>query len=206
MNPIRQTRAWLVFMASGALFGGPPYLTDDPDPVGLHHLEMFFFAQGQWAQGMHSGFLPALEANYGPFSNAQIQLQIPFARADLPEGGRRGLGTCRRDSSTALWRKGDPAPNSQCIHRFWPPPRPGKVGSEAAIGACSFPCGCKKVLDLGRLMAGAAGGGIRASGTAITRCSDGRRSANSVKADRPELKSSIKARPGWANRGPPPTT
>lgn len=86
-------RTLLILLAGGLLFAGPPYLTDDPEPVGLHHWEVFLFTQGQMLGGVRSGLRPAMEANYGPFSNAQIQFQIPLAYADTDEGGRhQGLG------------------------------------------------------------------------------------------------------------------
>ena len=80
-------------LATAALVAGPPYLTDDPEPVDLHHWEVYLFAAGQTVQGVRSGLAPAVEANYGPFPDAQIQFQLPLAYGDGEDGLRhRGLG------------------------------------------------------------------------------------------------------------------
>lgn len=80
-------------LASTTLLAGPPYLTDDPEPVGLHHWEVYLFAMGQSLSGARSGLAPAMEANYGPFPDAQIQVQIPMAYGDGDDGLRhRGFG------------------------------------------------------------------------------------------------------------------
>lgn len=73
---------------------GPPYLTDDPEPVALHHWEVYLFTAGQNTAGQQSGLGPAIEANYGPFQDAQLQFQIPMAYTDQDRGSRmrRGFG------------------------------------------------------------------------------------------------------------------
>jgi len=89
----RSLRLGLALLCAGQVFAGPPYLTDDPEPVDLHHWEIFLFAQGQTSAGARSGIFPAVEANYGPFRNAQIQVQVPMAYADGSDGRlRHGLG------------------------------------------------------------------------------------------------------------------
>ena len=84
------------FMGAMSLVAGPPYLTDDPEPVALHHWEVYLFSMGQTMAGIRSGLGPAMEANYGPFQDAQIQFQIPMAYTDQdrgPSGGtRHGFG------------------------------------------------------------------------------------------------------------------
>ena len=91
-------RPWLIrcLLALGALTlaAGPPYLTDDPEPVELHHWEVYLFTMGQTQAGVRSGLGPAMEANYGPFEDAQLQFQIPMAFSDQDgmSGMRRGFG------------------------------------------------------------------------------------------------------------------
>jgi hypothetical protein len=90
---IRRLEAFALCLSCGALLAGPPYLTDDPEPVDLHGWETYLFASGQTFQGVKSGLVPALEANYGPFQDAQIQFQLPMAYADGVDGMRhRGFG------------------------------------------------------------------------------------------------------------------
>ncbi len=110
MNRLR--RASLFFLlTSGLLQAGPPYLTDDPEPVALHHWEVFLFSQGQTLGGVRSGLRPAMEANYGPFANAQLQVQIPLAYADDDGGIRhRGLGDIQFGFKYRFVEEGDLMP------------------------------------------------------------------------------------------------
>ena len=86
----------LLFLGAISLAAGPPYLTDDPEPVALHHWEVYLFTMGQTLAGARSGQGPSMEANYGPFPDAQFQFQIPMSFTDqdrgLRGGTRRGFG------------------------------------------------------------------------------------------------------------------
>ena len=86
----------LLFLGGLSLAAGPPYLTDDPEPVALHHWEVYLFSMGQSIGGVRSGLGPAMEANYGPFHDAQLQFQIPMSFSDQDRtsgnGTRRGFG------------------------------------------------------------------------------------------------------------------
>lgn len=80
-------------LACTTLLAGPPYLTDDPEPVDLHHWEVYLFSSGQSSAGVRSGLSPAMEANYGPFEDAQLQFQIPMAfSAESGQGTHHGFG------------------------------------------------------------------------------------------------------------------
>ncbi len=80
-------------LSCAALLAGPPYLTDDPDPVELHHWEAYLFAMGQTSQGVRSGLAPAMEANYGAFPDVHLQVWVPLAYGNGVDGLRhRGLG------------------------------------------------------------------------------------------------------------------
>ena len=50
-------------------YAGPPFRTDDPEPVELHHFEINVFSQGTQTNVGWSAILPALEANYGALPN-----------------------------------------------------------------------------------------------------------------------------------------
>ena len=75
------------------VLAGPPFKTDDPEPVELGHLEFYAFAAGQRAGGDSSGVGPALEFNYGILPETQFHIVVPYAY-DRPEGGPStgGLG------------------------------------------------------------------------------------------------------------------
>ena len=72
---------------------GPPFKTDDPEPVDLGHLEFYAFTAGQRVAGDSSGLGPAFEFNYGILPETQFHIVLPLAY-DRPEGGpaQRGLG------------------------------------------------------------------------------------------------------------------
>jgi hypothetical protein len=84
-----------LFMAATAApcLAGPPYLTDDPEPVDYQHWEVYGFSMGQQVSGGSSGFLPGVEVNYGAWPNLQLHTIVPLAYNDPSGGGTRiGLG------------------------------------------------------------------------------------------------------------------
>jgi hypothetical protein len=72
---------------------GPPFSTDDPEPVDLGHLELYLAATRLGEYHHASGTAPQVEVNWGLLSEAQVHLVAPLAY-DTPPGGdtRRGLG------------------------------------------------------------------------------------------------------------------
>lgn len=63
---------------------GPPFRTDDPEPVELGHWEVYGFSTATHVQGDTSGTLPGIEINYGAAPNLQLHIVAPLAfdRAD----------------------------------------------------------------------------------------------------------------------------
>ncbi len=80
---------WLAPLSGWA---GPPYLTDDPDPVPLHHWEVYAFATRDRTHSADSVIGPALEVNNGVAPNTQIHFVIPQAYASEGGTSARGLG------------------------------------------------------------------------------------------------------------------
>jgi hypothetical protein len=58
-------------------WAGPPFLTDDPEPVDFRHWE--FYAASQWSAERHaaSGTAPHIEVNYGALPNLQLHTIVP---------------------------------------------------------------------------------------------------------------------------------
>lgn len=111
MKPLAPLRTLAAATLSAALFAGPPYLTDDPEPVETHHWEAYLFMQGTASHGARSGLLPAFEANYGPYANAQIQVQVPVAYEGRPDGSRdQGLGDLQAGFKYRFIQEGDARP------------------------------------------------------------------------------------------------
>lgn len=86
--------AALIALAVPAAAAGPPFITDDPEPVEFHHWEVYIASQyfnfhqpaGAYGTGPH------LEVNYGPAPNLQVHLIAPMAWADFPGGTNYGYG------------------------------------------------------------------------------------------------------------------
>jgi len=59
--------------------GGPPFITDDPEPVDFLHWEVYIASQTFHQFGQFSGTLPHLEVNYGAAPNLQLHVIAPMA-------------------------------------------------------------------------------------------------------------------------------
>jgi len=95
MPPDRAMRALAMIAlgaASGAAVAGPPFLTDDPEPVDLHHVEINLIAQQTRAAAGRAGSASG-EMNLGCAAETQCHIAVPIA-FDRPAGGspRAGLG------------------------------------------------------------------------------------------------------------------
>jgi hypothetical protein len=75
---------------SRSALAGPPFRTDDPEPVEFQHFEINLFSQATKTVGGWGGFLPALEANYGALPNLQLHAVLPQSFA-APTHGRTGF-------------------------------------------------------------------------------------------------------------------
>jgi hypothetical protein len=73
-------------------WAGPPYLTDDPEPVPLHHWEVYTFAAGDRTRSANIVNGPALEVNNGVAPNTQIHLIVPQTYFSQSGTSARGLG------------------------------------------------------------------------------------------------------------------
>jgi hypothetical protein len=72
---------------------GPPFRTDDPEPVEFGHYEFYTFSTGTHVRGETSGVAPGFEFNYGLIPNGQFHIVAPMA-FDKTEGepGHYGYG------------------------------------------------------------------------------------------------------------------
>ena len=56
---------------------GPPFLTDDPEPVDYQHWEAYLFTIGDYSHG-YTIEGPAAEVNYGVLPDTQLHLILPM--------------------------------------------------------------------------------------------------------------------------------
>lgn len=64
---------------SATAHAGPPYTTDDPEPVPYEHWEIYLATQHAISTDDVSGTAPHVEVNYGVWPNVQLHLIAPLA-------------------------------------------------------------------------------------------------------------------------------
>lgn len=73
------------------VIAGPPFVTDDPEPVEFLHWEAYVGSQiARNAHGVQ-GTIPHLEINFGVFPETQLHCIVPFAFL-TPDGGETSVG------------------------------------------------------------------------------------------------------------------
>ncbi|MGA7384488.1 MAG: hypothetical protein WBW81_07300 [Methylocella sp.] len=70
--------AAFLLLSSSAL-AGPPFVTDDPEPVDYLHWELYTFSMGTHAMAETDGVAPSFEINYGVLPNVQLHVQPGMA-------------------------------------------------------------------------------------------------------------------------------
>lgn len=71
-------------------FAGPPFRTDDPEPVDFQHFEINMISLGTETSTGWNGVLPELEINYGGLPNLQLHAIVPQDYT-AQAGGRTGF-------------------------------------------------------------------------------------------------------------------
>jgi hypothetical protein len=72
-------------------WAGPPFITDDPEPVDPGHWEVYAFSFGALDGGSATGVGPSIEVNYGAAPNLQLHVIANLA-FDAPSGRARQYG------------------------------------------------------------------------------------------------------------------
>lgn len=93
---IRLRRQLLPLLCSALAIGnpawaGPPFRTDDPEPVAYRHWEIYGFSAATHLHGDTAGILPGVEINYGAAPNLQLHIVAPLA-FDKPSGNGMQYG------------------------------------------------------------------------------------------------------------------
>jgi hypothetical protein len=116
--------AGLVLICSLLTFGvamaGPPYRTDDPEPVDYQHWEYYAFTTGTHINGDTSGIGPAAEFNYGLIPNGQFHIVVPAA-FDVPVAcqDNSGMATQSLVSNTASLKRTRTVPGRKLAYFRW---------------------------------------------------------------------------------------
>ncbi len=72
-------------------WAGPPFITDDPEPVEYQHWEVYLASMLNRQADVWTGTSPHVEVNYGVITNVQLHLIAPIAFS-APEQGRTHIG------------------------------------------------------------------------------------------------------------------
>ena len=95
-RPQRSVRRTLLtlFMGMGVgLWAGPPFRTDDPEPVALGHAEFYLTWMGTRTPDGQATAFPLLEFNYGILPDLQFHVVAPYAQVKPSnEPWARGYG------------------------------------------------------------------------------------------------------------------
>ena len=97
----------LAFSATCAARAGPPYQTDDPEPVAYRNYEIYIGYERLYNVGDNETSLPFAEVNYGPLPNVQIALSIPIGASNAL---RYGVGRAEFGIKYRFVREGTFAP------------------------------------------------------------------------------------------------
>ncbi len=106
--PGQARRILLTALLAASLRAGPPFLTDDPEPVAFHHMELYGSWMGSRTADGASGSLPLEEFNLGILPETQFHIVAPLAYAQ-PSGqhATRGYGDTEVGFKVRLLRETD---------------------------------------------------------------------------------------------------
>jgi hypothetical protein len=70
---------FFIIFAYNFLQAGPPFITDDPEPVPYKHGELYFGSIGMKSKSEYYAFLPFFEVDYGAFKDTQLHAIVPLS-------------------------------------------------------------------------------------------------------------------------------
>src|ERR1700735_3475569 len=72
--------AFLLCLLSAAAWAGPPFQTDDPEPIDFRHFEFYTCASSDGTPVETDAEGPALEFNWGALPNVHLHIIVPLAQ------------------------------------------------------------------------------------------------------------------------------
>lgn len=101
-NAPRRALLLLALAPASSAWAGPPFVTDDPEPVEAHAWEINAALTGQRAQDGTAGLLPVIDINYGLVSGVQLHLQPQAAYVKTNTIAANSTGAQRNDPEVDL--------------------------------------------------------------------------------------------------------
>ncbi|MGA2623760.1 MAG: transporter [Bacteroidota bacterium] len=80
----------LSFSLASQAFAGPPFKTDDPQPVDYHHWEFYVASMQQFQTHETGATCPHFEVNYGVVPNVQLHVVVPLEYVHTVKGTHYG--------------------------------------------------------------------------------------------------------------------
>src|SRR5471030_1909707 len=81
----------ILYFGCQQAYAGPPFFTDDPEPVEYKHWEVYLASQYLKTADARSGTAPHIEVNYGAYPNLQLHVIAP-GTFDRPSGRPAAYG------------------------------------------------------------------------------------------------------------------
>jgi hypothetical protein len=78
---------FIFILMSPPAWAGPPFMTDDPEPVELHHWEVYIASAFSHGGGDTFFTAPHVEVNYGILPETQLHMIVPMAYSSSHELG-----------------------------------------------------------------------------------------------------------------------
>jgi hypothetical protein len=92
-------------------WAGPPFITDDPEPVEYRHWEIYVASQLEQDKAGWSGTSPHFEVNYGALPNLQLHLIAPVSFSAAAHGATNfGYGDTELGAKYRFFEETDQLP------------------------------------------------------------------------------------------------
>jgi hypothetical protein len=86
-----------------SVWAGPPFITDDPEPVEYRHWEINYALTESWRNGEISANIPALDINYGASPDLQLHVQPRYSYEKTVNGSRFGIDDTELGAKYRFW-------------------------------------------------------------------------------------------------------
>lgn len=85
---MRRSLLFFLILIPAIVVAGPPFDTDDPEPVGFRHWEAYYSSIGSANAYSSTGTAPHVEVNYGVIHDVQLHVIAPLTYYTNKEGQR----------------------------------------------------------------------------------------------------------------------
>ena len=132
---IKAVRRCIIVAAAAwsTAYAGPPFVTDDPEPVDLHAWEINYGATWLRTMGGNGGAMPGIDLNYGAMPNVQLHAQPQVAYTRGSGGNAVGPGDLELGVKYRL--TGPDQPRSDWIAGIYPMLEPPTGSERRGLGA-----------------------------------------------------------------------